>query len=640
MNINFVDFALLEKASAAFLAAAIAALGLLTMFDLAGILKNMRSAASGRHQMRRYAKQRFTTLGRALQSALDSLLLKLQAMDWQVHEAQLCSTHSERDPYSLIGSEIKSGNMNRDAFFNEVLTLISHRSRADAAIIMVNAAAGGIGGFQAYYKILSGRIPDSVRIREILRLTATSLMQQPAGLYDCEHDRARLGDIALFGLRYIVTQPFKLAAEEGDGFIALAYSSAAPSHAEITALRQLSVRVEKDLRDTLRIFELSGRVNEASRRDKERNDFLAHVSHDIRSPLNNISAIIHLFLSETAEDGKQHLLKAALGNCAQVTEIVEDLLDFSRHQAGRLEARVEKVSLDQCIDEVVEMHSVSAGLKGLSLTRELSKEGETYVLADRRHLKRVLNNLVSNAIKYTQKGWVKISVDTDGRSAHLRITDSGLGLSKEQLDILFTPFTRFHKGLCEGVGIGLSLSKVLLELNGGTIRVDSQLGRGSRFTAVLPLAVSAANIITSSMPKETAPQRSRTSSTILIVDDDPDSVESLAKNLARDGYQLQRCYSTSQALSCLRAESIDFVLSDINMPGGGGLKIVEALKIARREIPVLLLSGQELSDLTVERLPEWVKLLQKPYEYKEVQKWIEEMASINSHLTVRQALVA
>ena len=258
------------------------------------------------------------------------------------------------------------------------------------------------------------------------------------------------------------------------------------SELEVRALRELARKVELWLTARADTRALSEEVRRAHRESSQKSDFIAHMSHDIRSPLNNIKAILTLLRLESATAEWSELSEAGMRSCDALAEMVEDLLDYSRHRAGRLEARRETVNIGTCAEDVLAGFTAVAKLKGVVLEFENHAAGACAEL-DKRQLRRMLGNLVNNALKYTKSGRVSVELSRVGTGQiALRVCDTGVGMTSAQIEALFTPFSRFQPGV-EGVGLGLVVTKILAELNGGKVEARSEEGRGSEFSLLFPV---------------------------------------------------------------------------------------------------------------------------------------------------------
>jgi len=226
--------------------------------------------------------------------------------------------------------------------------------------------------------------------------------------------------------------------------------------------------------------------------DRLKSIFLASMSHELRTPLNSIigfTGVILQGMSGEVNERQREQLTVVRRNANHLLSLINDILDISRIEAGRVELSPEEFSLDDLVREVVETLSPAASEKGLELLPEVP-EGIT-LFSDKRRMKQVLINLVSNAVKFTDQGSVKITARIPGDdNLEVRVIDTGAGIKQEDMDRLFQPFQQVDISLTkkhEGTGLSLYLTKKLTDLLGGAISAKSEYGKGSEFTFTLPL---------------------------------------------------------------------------------------------------------------------------------------------------------
>jgi signal transduction histidine kinase len=225
------------------------------------------------------------------------------------------------------------------------------------------------------------------------------------------------------------------------------------------------------------------------------NEALSRVSHEFRTPLNAILGFGQLLALDQLSESQRHSVEQILAGGRHLLALVEDLLDLSRVAAGNLHLEPAPVDLEAEIAQAVALTGALATEKSLALDVELA-DGPLYAHADRRRLKQVLLNLISNAIKFNRPGGsITLGLKTDGKgTVRIDVRDTGAGMTRAQLQRLFVPFERLNASAhgIEGNGLGLALSKALAEAMGGTIAVASTPGAGSVFTVRLPAVTAAA----------------------------------------------------------------------------------------------------------------------------------------------------
>jgi signal transduction histidine kinase len=256
--------------------------------------------------------------------------------------------------------------------------------------------------------------------------------------------------------------------------------------------RELSqINQEMEQRIKLRTAELATAMEKAQAADRIKSAFLATMSHELRTPLNSIIGFTGIILQGIVgplNDEQKKQLNMVRGSAQHLLSLINDVLDISKIEAGQLQIAYENCDLRSTIEKAVESARPLAGKKGLELACAISDEIET-IAGDRRRLEQILLNLISNAIKFTEKGSVKIECEPEGDNVTLRVIDTGIGIKTEDMETIFQDFQQVDSGMTrkyEGTGLGLSISNRLVELMGGQIRVTSVWGAGSTFSFSLP----------------------------------------------------------------------------------------------------------------------------------------------------------
>jgi PAS domain S-box-containing protein len=244
---------------------------------------------------------------------------------------------------------------------------------------------------------------------------------------------------------------------------------------------------------SLRTSELVRAREEAESSNRAKSVFLSTVSHELRTPLNAIIGFSELLLDEScpidaAQQRRQLTIIRESGE--QLLELIKEILDVASIESGRLTVKIDRVNLRQVVVEQVGASQAEAGARHLELRLD-SCESSIEVLADARRLSQVVRNLLSNAIKFTDHGYVAVHISVQGQFARVEVEDTGIGITELRRKELFVPFRRIEAGpgsLRPGTGLGLAISRWLVDAMGGTIGLESELGVGSRFWFLVPLA--------------------------------------------------------------------------------------------------------------------------------------------------------
>jgi len=343
----------------------------------------------------------------------------------------------------------------------------------------------------------------------------------------------------------------------------------------------------------------------AEKANLAKSEFLSSMSHELRSPLNAILGFAQLMESDTAAPTPSQ--KASIDEILRagwyLLELINEILDLAQIESGKLSLSPEPTSLGEVLLECQAMIEPQAQQRGITMTFPQFPV-PCFVKADRTRLKQVLINLLSNAIKYNKTGGTVV-VDCDGCHApgriRLNVRDTGPGLSAEKLTQLFQPFNRLgqERGAEQGTGIGLVMSKRLIELMGGVLGVESSVGVGSVFSCELAAAAAPKLHLKTALPEAARvdAQAGGPLRTLLYVEDNPANLKLIEQLIARrPTIRLLTAVDGNQGIQMARAHQPDVILMDINLPGISG---IEALTILRAEpatahIPIVALSANAM----------------------------------------------
>ncbi len=345
----------------------------------------------------------------------------------------------------------------------------------------------------------------------------------------------------------------------------------------------------------------------ANAANRSRAEFLATVSHELRTPMNAILGMLQLTLDEKLDPTLRDYLKTARASADSLLQLVNELLDFSKIESGKFEIAHLPFKLRETVDSAAKALAARASEKDLEILCEIDPDIPATVIGDGLRLQQVITNLLSNAIKFTDSGEVMVRVAwvrrlPDEVRLSFSVTDTGIGIRPEDRERIFSPFAQADMSLTrqqQGTGLGLSICRELLSLMGGTLKLESEVGKGSRFCFELTLPV-----VEQSTPSDKLPAGWVDNLKVLVVDDNASNLRILEKILVSWSMQPIVAESVEQALRILDevesgGDDISLAIVDAMMPGVDGFTFAE--KVALREQsgkpPVVIM--QSAADLAV-----------------------------------------
>ena len=367
--------------------------------------------------------------------------------------------------------------------------------------------------------------------------------------------------------------------------------------------------------------EIQDKSRQLEQASQHKSQFLANMSHELRTPLNAIIGYSEILQEDAADLGQDNLvadLKKIESAGRHLLGLINDILDLSKIEAGKMDIYLEDVEIVPLLEEVrsiiVPMAEKNANVLEYRLADNLGS-----MRTDRTKLKQSLLNLFSNGSKFTENGRLTLSVkrfETDKPMVSFAVSDTGIGMTEEQLGRLFQAFNQADASTTKkygGTGLGLAITRNFCQLLGGNVTVTSKPGEGSTFTIVLPdspvapVQAKATDAPPLSVEVDSAP-------TVLVVDDDPTARELLSANLKGAGYRLLQASSGDEALSLARSTRPDAITLDVMMPKPDGWDVLSALKADAdlRDIPVVIVTM--LSDRGIGLSLGAVEVLTKPVE--------------------------
>jgi len=404
-------------------------------------------------------------------------------------------------------------------------------------------------------------------------------------------------------------------------------------------------------KEQAKALEKEHQINERLRRvDKLKDEFLANTSHELRTPLHGIIGLaesLHDKAVARSDERDRSNLAMLIASGKRLTSLVNDILDFSKLKRQDLSLQKKPVDIRVLTDLVLKFNEPLLAGKNVILKNALPKDIPP-VEGDENRLQQILHNLIGNAIKFSHSGAVTVSAKENNRMLAITVSDAGIGIPREKFDTVFQSFEQVDASIAReygGTGLGLAVTKQLVELHGGKIWVESEVGKGSKFTFTLPVSegkpatatapaseLSKVRQVEQGASLHAASDSKNGEFRILVVDDEPVNQQVLANHLAQVNYAFTQAFNGEEALRHIDAgEKFDLVLLDIMMPRISGYEVCQRIreKYLPSELPVIMVTAKDqVSDLLEGLASGANDYLAKPFSKDEL------LARIKMHLNL------
>jgi signal transduction histidine kinase/ActR/RegA family two-component response regulator len=386
-------------------------------------------------------------------------------------------------------------------------------------------------------------------------------------------------------------------------------------------------RAEQDMQAAVAKLEQEVSVRrraEQKARDSEeaKSMFLAAMGHELRTPLNGVIGATRL-LQQSGDDSEKAELTAVIASSGEtLLELINNVLDLSSLDAGKLRLEQVPLELSRILDQTLAPLDFQARTKGIELNYEIDDSLPRYVLGDPTRLRQVLINLVGNAIKFTEEGFVKVTLAAHDRRLLITVCDSGVGIPATAQKGLFEPYVQASPDTVRrfgGSGLGLAIVKRLVDTMGGELSLESVENQGSTFTILLPL-------VEGKVDQPAAPESGKLPSLrVLIVDDNAVNRMVLARLLEKDGHQVIALNDGRAAVDYLSNHEMDIVLMDIQMPVMDGLSATKAIRQNNLQLPIIAITANYADEDQRAALASGMNgFLAKPFRHEELLRVLQE----------------
>lgn len=410
---------------------------------------------------------------------------------------------------------------------------------------------------------------------------------------------------------------------------------------------------------------LKDATNKAESANKAKSQFLSHMSHEIRTPLNGIVGACSLLASTPISKEQKKLFDVVHSSSELLVQLVNDVLDISQIESGKIVSKVDNFNLQHLIESAVNLFSTQAKAKNVLLSYDIANDTPLMLRGELLHIKQVLVNLIGNAVKFTESGSVSVTVKVTKQNENqtnimFEVVDTGIGIEEGAIKTIFESFTQANNSIKNkfgGTGLGTTISKNLIAFMGGDLKVESKLGVGSKFWFEIELNKDSENLVENQIKPNLVNAQASSSEIIvlsdfkkpakkqiksyriLVADDNEVNSMIITQILLQENHQVDVVKNGELALDKLRDKDYDLMILDGNMPIMGGMEVIQiyqALNIGQPQIPAIILSA----DATTETIESFKEVgvgayLTKPIQINLLIQTIEDVVSQSTFKTAK-----
>ncbi len=401
-----------------------------------------------------------------------------------------------------------------------------------------------------------------------------------------------------------------------------------------------SLTSSKKRREEIRKAETERERAEAA--DRAKSDFVANISHEIRTPINAILGLNEMIKRESRDEGIRHYAADIATAGEQLLSLVNDILDYSKIESGNMQIVETEYDIKSLLYDVCKVIEIRSTLKGLEFEYNIDHTTPMFLVGDKMHIQQILFNLLTNAVKYTEKGHITLGVwyqmdpeDADRLILNISVKDTGIGIRAEDTESIFGRFQRTEEGQTSGIegsGLGLSITKDLVQKMGGEIHLQSEYGQGSLFVVRFPQRIASMDPIrdfalnTGDSKENEKMQLYAPEVRLLVVDDTELNLTVIQNLLKRTGIQVNTALSGKEAIDIVNSVPMyDIILLDARMPGLNGKETLSELKAHKDLCPVICLTADVVDGAREDYLSNgFSDYLAKPVKASELERAIAE----------------